>query len=69
VDSGNESGAAVEIEGVTEQVVLQGNVLLETRGAASRVGVRIGKEAKAITLSGNRIEGFAAAVADLRIHA
>ncbi len=69
VDSGNESGAAVEIEGVTEQVVLQGNVLLETRGAASRVGVRIGKEVKAITLSGNRIEGFAAAVADLRIHA
>ncbi len=66
VDSGNESGAAVEIEGVTEQVMLQGNVLLETRGAASRVGVRIGKDAKAITLSGNRIEGFSAAVADLR---
>jgi len=66
VDSGNESGAAVEIEGVTEQVTLKGNVLLETRGAASRVGVRIGKDAKAITLAGNRIEGFSAPVSDLR---
>ncbi|MBL8218931.1 MAG: right-handed parallel beta-helix repeat-containing protein [Bryobacterales bacterium] len=66
VDSGNESGAAVEIEGVTEQITLRGNVLLETRGAASRVGVRIGKEAKAITLAGNRIEGFSAQVSDLR---
>ncbi|MFN7932429.1 MAG: right-handed parallel beta-helix repeat-containing protein [Bryobacteraceae bacterium] len=66
VDSGNESGAAVEIEGVTEQVMLKGNVLLETRGAASRVGVRIGKDAKAITLAENKIEGFSAPVADLR---
>ncbi|MBL8174518.1 MAG: right-handed parallel beta-helix repeat-containing protein [Bryobacterales bacterium] len=66
VDSGNENGAAVEIEGPTEHVSLQSNVLLETRGAASRVGVRIGKEAKAITLAENRIEGFSTPVADLR---
>lgn len=66
VDSGNETGAAVEIEGVTEQVTLRNNVLLETRLPAARAGVRIHKEAKAIELNGNRIEGFAQPVADLR---
>lgn len=66
VDSGSETGAAVEIEGVTERVQVKNNVLLETRGAASRAGVRISKEAKAIELNGNKIEGFAQAVMDLR---
>ena len=45
---------------------MSNNVLLETRLPAARAGVRIHKEAKAIELNGNRIEGFAQPVADLR---
>ncbi len=65
VDSGNESGIAVDIEGVTESVLLKSNVLLETRQSASRVGVRISKDAKQIALAENSIDGFSAAVVDL----
>ena len=62
VDSGNADGVAVDIEGVTEAVTLKGNTLVETRQPASRVGVRISKEAKQIQLTENRIDGFSAAV-------
>lgn len=65
VDSGAENGIAVEIEGVTESVLLKQNVLLETRRPASRIGVRISKEAKEIALADNRIDGFSAPVVDL----
>jgi hypothetical protein len=65
VDSGAENGVAVDIEGVTESVILAKNTLLETRQPASRVGVRISKEAKQIQLAGNRIDGFSATVVDL----
>jgi hypothetical protein len=65
VDSGSESGVAVDIEGVTESVTLKRNTLLETRQRASRVGVRISKEAKQIELADNRIDGFSVPVQDL----
>jgi hypothetical protein len=65
IDSGPENGVAVDIEGVTESVLLKENVLLETRQPASRVGVRISKEAKQIALAENRIDGFSAQVVDL----
>jgi hypothetical protein len=45
--------------------MLKGNTLLETRQPASRIGVRISKDAKQIALAENRINGFATAVADL----
>jgi hypothetical protein len=64
IDSGDDSGVAVDIEGFTESVTLRRNVVLETRRPASRIGVRISKEAKQIQLAENRIEGFAVAVAD-----
>jgi hypothetical protein len=65
IDSGTETGVAVDIEGVTESVTLKRNTLLETRQPASRIGVRISKEAKQIALAENKIDGFATAVADL----
>ena len=65
VDSGSENGIAVDIEGVTESVLVKRNVLLETRHPASRVGVRISKEAKQIALAENRIDGFSTPVVDL----
>jgi len=65
VDSGSENGIAVDIEGVTESVTLKRNVLLETRQPASRIGVRISKDAKQIALAENRIDGFSNAVLNL----
>jgi hypothetical protein len=65
VDSGTDNGIAVDIEGLTESVMLKGNTLLETRQPASRIGVRISKDAKQIALAENRIDGFATPVVDL----
>jgi len=65
VDSGTETGVAVDIEGLTEAVMLKNNVLLETRQPASRIGVRISKDAKQIQLAENKIDGFSARVVDL----
>jgi hypothetical protein len=55
----------IDIEGVTESVTLAKNVLLETRQPASRIGVRISKDAKQIGLAENRIDGFSIPVLDL----
>jgi hypothetical protein len=65
VDSGAEKGVAVDIEGVTESVLLKRNILIETRQPASRIGVRISKDAKRIELAENRIDGFSVPVLDL----
>ncbi|MCL4782535.1 MAG: right-handed parallel beta-helix repeat-containing protein [Bryobacterales bacterium] len=65
LDSGAEDGVAIDIEGTTEEVILKGNTLAETRQPASRIGVRIGKETKQIELAENRINGFSTPVLDL----
>jgi len=64
VDSGDDKGVAVDIEGFTESVTLRRNVVLETRQPANRIGVRISKEAKQIQLADNKIEGFAVQVSE-----
>jgi hypothetical protein len=65
VDSGAEKGVAVDIEGVTESVMLKRNILVETRQPADRIGVRISKDAKQIQLAENRIDGFSIPILDL----
>jgi hypothetical protein len=65
VDSGPESGVAIDIEGQTESVTVSRNVLVESREPAKRIGVRIAKEAKQITLAENRVDGFSVPVLDL----
>ena len=42
------------------------NELRETRGPSSRVGILIGPETRDIRCEGNRIEGFAVQISDLR---
>ena len=66
IDSGPEDAAAVDIQGVTAGNILINNEIRETRGAASRVGIRIGAEAGENTLEPNVVEGFAEVVLDLR---
>lgn len=66
IDTGAESAAAVDVQGTTSGLVFRKNELKETRGAAKRVGFRLGKDTKAIALDGNTVEGFAAMVDDRR---
>jgi len=62
IDTGNEDAGAVDVQGTTAGLVFRKNELKETRGPAKRVGFRLGKDTKDITLEGNTIEGFAAKV-------
>ena len=64
--TGNEDAAAVDIQGTMAGLVFRKNELKETRGPAKRVGFRLGKDIKDITLDGNTVEGFAARVDDRR---
>jgi hypothetical protein len=66
IDSGDEKGMGVKVEGQTQSVEIAGNEIRETRQPAERVGVLIEAETKDIRLSGNTIEGFARRVVDLR---
>jgi hypothetical protein len=66
VDSGGEEGVAVDVQGRTRDVRIVGNTIRETRSPARRIGVRVGAEARRITLADNRIEGFAVPVLDQR---
>lgn len=65
VDSGDEAGAAVDVQGRTSQVSIVGNELRESRGPAKRSGVRLGKETKEIRVAENQIAGFAREVEQL----
>jgi len=66
IDTGGEASAAVDVQGTTVGLVFRKNQLMETRGAAKRVGFRLGKDTKDITLDGNTTEGFATKVDDKR---
>jgi hypothetical protein len=60
------AGLAVDVQGTTAGWAFRKNVLQESRGSANRVGIRLGRDTKDITLDHNTVEGFAAAVEDKR---
>jgi hypothetical protein len=66
VDSGSEDGIAIDVQGVTANNVIAGNTLRETRGPATRIGIKLGEQTGAMELTDNTIEGFATPVSDLR---
>ncbi len=66
VDSGPENGIAIDVRGFTESNTIARNRIIETRGPARRIGVRLAKEAGDVQLIDNTIEGFAIPVSDLR---
>lgn len=59
-------GMGIDIRGATKLLNIVGNEIRETQGPGQRVGIRIGPRAGRITLSDNRIEGFAHSILDLR---
>jgi len=67
-DSGGDAGAAVDVQGFTTGNELKANRLVETRGPARRVGIRLGAKTGVTVLTANRIEGFATPTEDLRAH-
>jgi hypothetical protein len=61
-----DAGVGIDIQGRTQSIAILGNELRESAAPQKRIGIRIGAEAKEITLDANRIEGFSASVLDLR---
>ena len=57
-NSGPADGVAIDVQGGTEQVTLRQNTIQETREAAQRIGIRLGKETKEITLADNKFAGL-----------
>ena len=68
VNSGGDDGVAIEVRGKTRDIDIIDNQLKETRAPMHRMGLRVSAEAGAIDLAGNRFEGFAKDVVDLRRH-
>jgi nitrous oxidase accessory protein NosD len=68
IDSGSDDGVGIDVRGLTEEVTLAQNQVREARKPLSRIGIRIGAQARDITLVNNQIEGYAIKVSDLRTH-
>ena len=66
IDSGGVDGVAIDVQGRTRDVTLEGNQIRETRKPMQRIGVRIGKQARDVKLESNRFEGFDRDVVDLK---
>jgi hypothetical protein len=66
IDSGDENGVGIDIQGRTKDVRIVGNEIRETRQAASRVGIRISADVQRVELQDNLIEGFSRDVLDRR---
>lgn len=66
LDSGGADGVAIEVLGLTKDLVIRRNEIRETRQPMERVGIRIAAAAGKIELSENKIEGFAKEIVDLR---
>jgi hypothetical protein len=66
VDSGSESGVAVDVQGETQDVTIAGNEIRETRGPAQRIGIRLGSTTSEVHLADNRFSGLSRDLEDLR---
>jgi len=66
VNSGPETGVAIDIQGKTKELKITGNDLRETREPSKRIGVRIAKDAGKVELAENSFAGFAVEVEDQR---
>ncbi len=59
IDNGHDKAAAIDIQGATEAILLEANEIIETRGSAQRIAVRLGPQTSNIQLRENKIQGFA----------
>ena len=66
INSGEQDGIAIDIQGQTKDLKIVRNELRDTREPAQRVGIRIAPRAERIEVSDNQIEGFSQALRDER---
>ena len=66
IDSGEESGIAIDILGNTKDTLVAENTIRETRASAKRRGIRIGASVERLKLRENVIEGFDVPIEDNR---
>lgn len=66
VNSGEENGVALDIQGKTSDLRIVANDIRELRAPMKRTGIRTSEKAARIALDDNRIEGFSVAIADQR---
>ena len=66
IDSGEESGIAIDILGKTKDTLVAKNIIRETRSSANRRGIRIAASVERLKLRGNVIEGFDVPIVDDR---
>ena len=66
-DNGTEKpGIGIDIQGRTEDITIRDTRLENTAAGRQRTGIRIGEEARRISLQGNTYEGCPTGVEDLR---
>ena len=66
LNSGDEKGIAIDIQGNTKDLTLRNNQVRETRAPMQRIGLRISEKSERITLADNTYAGVATQVLDLR---
>jgi hypothetical protein len=66
IDSGDDSGIGIDIQGKTKDLRFRKNRIVETRNPAKRIGVKIGRDVGPVELAENAFEGLAMNVVDER---
>jgi parallel beta-helix repeat protein len=66
IDNAGQGGAAIDVQGGTESIVLADNEIVENRAPAERIAIRLGAQTHDIRISGNTIRGFAEEVRQMR---
>lgn len=57
-----DAGAAIDIQGETDDVTIERNTIKQVGNPGKRVGIRVGAKTKGVVLCENQIEGFATEV-------
>ena len=65
-NSGGDDGVAIEISGRVRDLKFVGNRIIERRGPAGRIGIRIAAEVGSVQLADNMITGMHTAIMDQR---
>ena len=66
IDSGDDQGIAIDVQGKTKDIRIADNEIRETRKPMQRIGIRVASDVQRVELANNQIEGFATEVFDQR---
>ena len=66
LNSGDEKGVAIKLDGQTKDTHVFGNVIKESHGLAKRIGIEVSAEVGNVRMEDNKIEGVSRNVIDNR---